>query len=110
MTKQKPPRRAQIIQLSRGDSFYLRISRRIEPRILAIQHKHLARRIAIAPTHLSRFAQQQSATLLPVNAHTVKTLGKSSPQRMKAVVVLVHPLRQLLCGIGAPPSSWKEQK
>src|SRR6201995_4661719 len=109
MSKQKPKRRTQIIQLRRLHAFYLRIPRAIEPRVLAIQHKHFPRRTTIAPTHLSRFAQQKSAALLPVNAHTVKTLGKSSPQRMKAVVVLVHALGKLLRGISAQSSLRQEE-
>jgi len=40
----------------------------------------------------------------------VETLGKGSPQRMKAVVILVDALRQLLRGICAQPSARKQQK
>ena len=60
--------------------------------------------------HLSRFTQQQRAALFPIDPHPVKAFGKGSPQRMKAVVVLVHPLRQLLRGIGTQSCSREQKK
>ena len=92
------------------DTLYLGIPGGIEPGILAVQQKNLARRIGIAPMHLSRFAQQQSAALFAVDAHSAKAFGKGGAQGMQAVVVLVHALRHLLRGVGWAPSCWQQQR
>ncbi len=93
-------------------ALHLRIPRGIEPGILAIEQKNLARRIGVAPVHLPWFAQQQRAALFPVDAHSVKAFGEGDPQGMQAVVVLVHPLRQLLRGqlLGAQARGQRQRK
>ena len=68
------------------------------------------RRIAIAPMHLSRFAQQQSAALFAVDAHPTKAFAELGAQGTQAVVILVHALRQLLSGVGTPRCSRKQGK
>ena len=110
VAEQKAQRRTQIVHLRGGHTLHLGIPGGIEPGILAVQQKNLPRRIAIAPMHLSRFTQQQSAALFAVDAHSVKALGEGGAQRMETVVVLVHALRQLLRGIGAPRWSRKRDK
>jgi len=96
VAQQETQWRAQVVELLGLHALHLRLSRRVEPGVFAVEQEDLARRRRIIPSHAAGLEQQQIPAFGAMHSQAFVALGKARLERMKLVVMAVHALGEVV--------------